>query len=415
MKFRYEAYDHAGKRRVGALEGESAEVVREQLARDGMFPTEIAPLDEHASQALGARPALGLLDSLRAGTYLVPLVDFSRELSVLVSNGTPVVDAISALERQCGHQGFRDVIKDVRSKVEEGVPLSEAMGRHPLAFDQISVSLVAAGESGADLDAMLERLSEFAIGRLHIRKTVMGAMLYPAALLTISTLVMVALFVFVLPRFAEMFETMQVELPASTAAMMALGDAVASWWWAMIIGMAGGVVGAAFWLRTPSGLVVADRVMLRLPVIGLTIRSFSTARIARIVGTLIEARVPFLDALALAKRGLASPSYIRLLDRAEELVSKGDTVAAAFADSALISPSFAEAIRNAERTGRLGPVMGAMATHMEADNEALLKSVTKLAEPLILAALGVIVGFVAISLFLPLFDLTASAGGGGAP
>lgn len=416
MKYHYVAYDASGKRKAGVLEGESPELVREQLTRDGLFPTEIrvsrGGIDETSTETRGQ---LGIMDGFRAHALLVPLVEFSRELAVLVANGTPVVDAITALERQCRHPGFREIVHDVRTRVEEGVPLSEAMSRHPIAFDAISISLVAAGESGADLDTMLERLSEFAAGRLQVRKTILGAMLYPAALLTISACVMVALFAIVLPRFSEMFETMQVELPASTAAMMAFGDLITQWWWAILLTLAGSVVGLGMWLRSPSAAYLIDQSLLKLPLIGKTIRSFSIARIARILGTLLDARVPFLDALELAKRGLASASYVRLLDSAADRVSKGDAIAAAFVESPLVNPAFAEAIRNAEKTGRLGPVMGAMATHMEADNEVLLRSVTKLAEPIILSLLGVIVGFVAISLFLPLFDLTASAGGGGAP
>lgn len=416
MKFHYVAYEGNGKRKAGVLEGENPENVREQLTREGLFPTEIRVSRGEADEAsMGGGSRLGIMDGFRAHGYLVPLVEFSRELAVLVANGTPVVDAITALEKQCRHPGFLEVIHDVRTRIEEGVTFSEAMSRHPIAFDAISVSLVAAGESGADLDVMLERLSEFAAGRLQVRKTILGAMMYPAALLSISLVVMVALFSIVLPRFSEMFETMQVELPASTAAMMAVGDLVTKWWWVMLIVIGVAVASVFLWLRTPTAKYLLDKSLLRMPLIGKTIRSFSVARIARILGTLLDARVPFLDALELAKRGLASASYIRLLDKAADQVSKGDAIASAFIESPLVSPAFAEAIRNAEKTGRLGPVMGAMATHMETDNEVLLRSVTKLAEPIILSLLGVIVGFVAISLFLPLFDLTAAAGGGGAP
>jgi type II secretory pathway component PulF len=304
------------------------------------------------------------------------------------------------------------VLNDIRSSLEDGNPFGDALAEHPKYFDTVYRSLVSAGEGGGGLPGMLDRLASLTRRQLAIKQQLVGSMTYPAALLLISGCVLGAMFAFVLPRFAGLFETLQAPLPPSTELMLVLSGAVRGYWWAMLIGVIGGAVGVTVYVRSPSGKEAFVRGLLRLPIIGKLMRDFTLARIARVLGTLLQSAVPFLEALELTRAGVNNPAYVKLLEQAEQAVVDGEPVSAPFGRSQLISPAFAEAMRSGEESGRLGTVLSALAEHLDEDNEVKLRAVTKIIEPVILSLLGVMVGAVAVSLFLPLFDLTAMTQGG---
>jgi type II secretory pathway component PulF len=193
--------------------------------------------------------------------------------------------------------------------------------------------------------------------------------------------------------------------------MLGVSNLIRGYWWALLAMVAVGAPSAFFYLRSEGGHEATMRGALRTPVIGKLMRDFTLARIARVLGTLLGASVPFLDAIELTKQGVSNPAYVKLLEAAAESVTDGEPVSSPFTRSPLISPQFSEAMRSGEQSGRLSVVLSALAEHLDEDNEVRLRAVTKIVEPAILAALGVMVGVVAISLFLPLFDLTSMAGG----
>ena len=202
-------------------------------------------------------------------------------------------------------------------------------------------------------------------------------------------------------------------LPATTKMLMSASEGLRAYWWAIGGGLAGVIVGFKFWLASSTGRVMWDRFMVRAPQIGPISRSFATARVARMLGTLLDAKVALLDALELTKQSLKNSVYVTLLAGAQEAVTRGETVSSALADPTLINASVCDALRSAEKTGKMSTVLVTLADYMDQDNEVLVKTLTGLLEPLILIVLGVVVGAVAISMFLPLFDLTSAAGGGG--
>jgi type II secretory pathway component PulF len=335
-----------------------------------------------------------------------------RQLSVLVSTGTTMVEAISSLERQLPESPFRAIIADVRARVEEGAQFSEALAAHPRWFDPVCRSLVAAGESGGQLDAMLRRLASLLRQQLKVRSTVISAMVYPSVLIFVSIIVLIAMVGFVMPRFEGLFTTLGADLPASTRFLMNIGAFVRTdWYWILGTLIASGV-GLKLWLGSAAGRLWLDGVVLKLPQISKVVRSLATARITRVLGVLIEGKVPLLEALHLTREATGNSRYAALIDRAIELVTRGEPVSSAFFGSPLVSLSVAEAVRSGERTGQIGPVLSSLSDFLDEDNEVIVKSIASIIEPVILMVLGVLVGFVALSMFLPLFDLTAMAGGG---
>ncbi len=408
MKFSYTGYDAGGRGLSGTIEASDAGDAAEQLRRKGIFASGVKGEAEGSSTtSTAARP--------RGRRHVREVAVFVRELSVLVGSGTPMVDALSSIERQAAAGPWRTVLADVRKRVEEGEQLSEAIARHPACFDAVARSLIQAGEQGGKLDVLLNRLALLTRQQMKIRSSVRGAMVYPCLLITVAVSVLTVMIGFVMPRFEGLFKSLQAPLPPTTKVLMSVGAFAREHWMMLLAGLVGGVAGVVFWQGTAGGKRARDELLVRLPQVGKATRSFATARIARVLGVLMDGKVPLLEALRLVRESTSNTLYVDLVARAEDAVTKGDSLSVALTNPTLVSPSVCEAIRNAERTGRLASVLSSVADHMDEDNEIVLRTLTGLIEPVILIVMGVLVGGVAISMFMPLFDLTAagSPGGGG--
>lgn len=406
MKFAYVAYDRGGQRVAGTLEAPSAEGATEMVRGKGLFPSSVT-----SSEAAATTPRRAVR---RRRGALKPLSEFLRQLTVLVRTGTPIMQALEALERQAPSDEWRGVVADVRKGVEEGRSLSEAMEAHPEVFDAVCRSLIHAGESSGRMDVLLERLAALVRQQIQIRNAVAGAMVYPVLLVGVAGAVLCVMVLFVIPRFEGLFETLGAPLPPTTKLLITFSHALKSQWWLWLIGVVGLAFGARAWLRSDAGRQTMDRVMLGLPTIGRVVRSFAAARLARILGVLIDGKVPLIDALKLTRQAMTSPSFARLVDRAEECVTRGDSMSDGLKAGGLISPAVIEALRNGERTGQIPVVLLGVADYLDEDNAVLVKTLTSIIEPILLVVLGLTVGTVAFSLFMPLFDLTAAGQGGGA-
>lgn len=401
MRLAYRAYDGTGKEVMDTVEASNAVDATETLRRRGLFVTKIREDAAPARERAGGGGWLGRRRRLKN------LAMFTRHLQVLVASGTPMMEALQALERQIQDRAWRSAIADVRMQVEEGRSLSEAMERRPGYFDALYRSLIAAGESSGKLRAMLQRLAVLQRKRLHVYSAIMSAMVYPALLLVVATGVLSLLLIFVVPRFGELFATLGAPLPASTKILIDISRFLGSYWWIVLSGIVAAVVAAKLWLGTPAGHRAVDTVVLRLPQLGRVARSFITARIARVLGMLLEARVSVIEAIEHARAAAGNFHYARLLSHAENAVIRGEPISAAFADTNLIAPCLYEAIRSGERSGQVGPLLLEIADFMDEDNETMVRCLTSIIEPFILIVLGLLVGLVALSLFTPLFDITA--------
>jgi len=335
------------------------------------------------------------------------MVVFTRQLHILVVSGSPLVDAMAALQKQVKDPAWRGVLDRLRTRVEEGQSLSQAMEEAPEYFDPVYRNLVAAGESSGQLAPVLDRLAGLARRRLHVRSAILGAVLYPALLLCTAVVVICLLLFFVIPRFSQLFQTLDIPLPATTKALVALSEFLRSYWWAVLIGAGAVVAAVRAWVRSPGGRRTLDGMLIRLPYLGGIVQGFTIAWIARILGILLEGRVAVLDALKLTRQSVRNVHYMELIGRAEEAVTRGEPVSAAFAEADKISATLYEAMRNGEQSGRLGPLLTSVADFMDEDNEVIIKALTSILDPVILIVLGLLVGLVAASLFTPLFDMTA--------
>lgn len=404
MNFSYRGFDASGKAVSGQTDAPGIAEAFDLLRRQGVFATTVTetqgPPTAHAGNV-----RVGLRD----------LTAFCRQLAILVTTKTPLIQALGVVERQTAPGPWRAVIADLARRVEEGSALSAAMEHHPRCFDAVLRSMVAAGESGGMLDAMLRDVAALMRRQMGVRKTVIGALSYPVILIGVSVVVVVTMLTFVLPQFRELFESLQAPLPPTTKVLMKLGIALREYWWAVLAGLAACATGFWAWLRTPAARDAASGLLLSFPHVGPMVRAFSTARIARLLGVLLQARVALLDALRLTGEACGHSRYATLLLRAQDAVSKGQSLALVLSDPKLIAPAVSEALASGERSGQMGLVLVQVADYLDEDNDQIIKSLASILEPLVLTFLGVIVGVVAVSMFLPLFDLTAAGNQGGTP
>jgi len=420
MKLAYQAFDKNGQMVSDVIDAADAAQATEDLRSRDIFVADITPVKDssrsrHRRKTEPRTTAAAADAHVRGGRSrrLKMLAMFTRQLYVLVSSGTALAQALSALERQMKDAGWCRVIGDVRTRLEQGDSLSEAMGSHPECFDSVYRHMVAAGETGGNLGMMLDRLASLTHKRLHVRTTVQSALIYPALLTVVALSVLVMLLVFIIPRFAELFESLDAPKPATTAALITASWALRTYWWA-VMGVTGAIIAAiVMFFRTPRGKRAFDTIALRIPRIGGIVKNFSTARIVRMLGVLLESRLPVLEALRLTRDTTSNVRYTELMDRAEKSVSQGNAISAAFNDTDLISPAVYEATRSGENSGQVGPLLLNLADFLDEENEVTLKSLTSIIEPAILILMGLLVGFVALSMFMPLFDVTSMTGGGG--
>ncbi|MBB6429251.1 type II secretion system F family protein [Algisphaera agarilytica] len=340
------------------------------------------------------------------------LLFVARQMQVLLASGTPVVSVLEGIERQTKDELWRDAIAGVRRSVEEGANLSAAMAQYPHLFDRVFRSLIEAGETAGKLPEMLDRLVKLTQKDIQMRSGILGALLYPAILLTVVVVVLCITLIVVVPRFTLLFESLSVPIPPTTQATVFASEVLRGYWWAVLTVLIGGGVGLFFWLRTDGGQQALHTLAIRMPIIGKLTQSFVTARIVRLLGVLMNSHLPLLQTLELVKASAGNRHYAALITRAEQAVGQGEPVSSAFNNPELITPSVYEAFRSGEASGRIAPSLITVADFLEEENDVIVRSLTKILEPLILIVLGGMVGLLAVSMFMPLFDLTAMAGGG---
>ncbi len=405
MNLTYEAIDSGGRKVHDTLQAPSVKDGVEELRRQGFFVTNIAPAADKGPSAARRKAT-----SADRGTRLPAnqLVLFTRQMSMLLTSGSGLVPALNAIAPQMKAPQYRRMLEIIRNDLEEGMTLADALGKFPRAFDAAYCAVVAAGESSARLPQMFSRLALIIGKRRAMRNKIIGALIYPALLSTLSIKILAVMMFFVIPRFAGMFETLGVELPATTRALLVMADAMRSHWLIIALAFVAAVVGVIMLFRTAAGKQFLSNIQTRIPIVGRLMSRLIQGQTFRILGMLLEARVGLLEALGLARRVTANASFQKLYSALEESVTQGDSISGPLERSGLINPSIVQAIRTGEQSGRLGDAISYVADVLDEENAELLSTLTKLIEPMVLIGMGLIVGTVAISLFMPLFDMTSA-------
>lgn len=404
MLLTYEAVDAKGALQRDTLEANDERDAVDQLRKRGLYVKSVAK--SKATKTLSVSEVRQKSTGKRLP--LNALVLFTRQMAMLLRAGSGIVPAISAIRKQMTKPEQANLLGHVLADLEEGVPLTDALRRHPDTFHAVYCAIIAAGEASANLTAMFERLAELVGKQRALRNKIIGTMAYPVLLVFMSVKILFVMMFFVLPRFGGMFAQLGVTPPATTRIMLQAGEFMAAQWiWLIIAAVA--MVGAAVWAITSSaGKRWLSDIQTSIPIVGRIRSRLIQAQVFRTLGMLLESKVGVLDALELVRTSTRNKRFQGLFNSIEDSVTTGGQLCTAFESSKLVDPSLCQAIRTGEDSGRLGEAMTYGADVLDETNTELLTASMKLVEPVILLLLGFVVGGVAISLFLPLFDLTSA-------
>jgi type IV pilus assembly protein PilC len=334
----------------------------------------------------------------------------TRQLGTLLAAGLPLVESLQVLREQTGSAALEDILADVASEVRAGGSLAEALARHPRVFPSLYTGMVAAGEFSGTLDSVLRRLADLTERGDAMAGKIRGALLYPVAVLFVAMISVVLLLVLVIPTFELMFAQAEVPLPLPTRFVLALSRGLAAWWW-LLVGVASlTVVWAGRLLRTPEGLTRRDRMLLTLPLLGPIQRKAGASRLARILGTLLGAGVPLVDALNLSARTVDNRVLEGVIRLSERSVMDGGGLADALRISGEIPPLLTQMVQVGEQTGALDDMLARVADLFEDEVERSLSSLVSIVEPGLVVLLGLVVGGMIMAMYLPIFDMAAIVG-----
>ena len=340
------------------------------------------------------------------------LAVFTRQFSVMIDAGLPLVQCLEILGTQQDHKGFARVLQQTRMDVEAGASLADAMRKHPKTFDDLFTNMIAAGEAGGILDTILKRLATYIEKAVKLKSQVKGAMVYPVAVFSIAGGVLTLLLIKVVPMFQSMFESMDADLPLPTRIVIFMSHWLARAFLPLIVLGIAGFFAFRKYYATYGGRRVVDRLLLKLPVLGNVLRKAAVARFCRTLGTLITSGVPILDALEITARTSGNAIIEDAIMATRKAVETGMTVAQPLKETNVFPPMVVQMIGVGEQTGALDAMVAKIADFYEEEVEQAIANMLTLMEPMMIAFLGITVGGVVISMYLPMFALIAKMSGG---
>jgi type IV pilus assembly protein PilC len=340
------------------------------------------------------------------GVKAKELAIFTRQFSVMIDAGLPLVQCLEILASQQENKFFQKVLTNTRSQVEGGATLSAAMRSSPKVFDPLYVNMVEAGETGGILDTILQRLSTYIEKNVKLQRAVKSALVYPVGVLTVAGGVITLLLWKVVPIFATLFAGLGVDLPLPTKIVIALSNFVGSIFGLLIvIALGAGIFGLKVWYGTPQGRFVMDTVVLKLPVLGILMRKIAVARFTRTLGTLISSGVPILEGLDITARTAGNAVVERALQKVRKSLEEGKSLTEPLKESEVFPGMVTQMIAVGEQTGAMDAMLQKIADFYEEEVDAAVKDLLTALEPVMIVFLGVVVGGVVISMYLPLFSL----------
>jgi type IV pilus assembly protein PilC len=397
--FAYSGRTRAGETVTGERIADTMDAAVAALRRERIVVTRITP---SRAKAEAAAKKLGRLGRKVKSKNLAV---FTRQFSVMIDAGLPLVQCLDILGSQEEDKNFAAVILQTRTAVESGASLADAMRKHPKTFDSLYTNMVAAGEAGGILDTILKRLATYIEKAVKLTGQVKSAMIYPTAVIVIAALVVAVILWKVIPTFAQLFAGLGADLPLPTRVVIWMSDALVSYF----IFVAGAGV-AATWMfaayyRTDNGRHVVDRALLRLPVLGIILRKIAVARFCRTLATLISSGVPILDGLDITAKTAGNAIVEDAIMSTRKSIEHGETISAPLKETAVFPPMVVQMIGVGEATGALDTMLAKIADFYEEEVDTAVAGLLTLLEPIMIAILGVIVGGIVIAMYLPIFDL----------
>jgi general secretion pathway protein F len=404
-EFAYVGLDTAGRERRGSVRADTPDAARDQLASRRLYVVRIEP----AAEATGT-PLLSRSLIVRRRLSAKQLTLFTRQLATLVQV-SPLEEALRTLAFQTEREEVRRILGNVHSGVVEGRRLADAMGREPKSFPSLYRAMVSAGESSGTLAPILERLSDLLERQAVVRGKVLSTLAYPVILAIVAAFVVFALMIFVVPKVVEQFQDIGQQLPFLTRVVIGLSAFLASWWWALLLALAGAILLAGRALREEGLRLKFDSALLRLPLLGRLLRDLHAARMARTLSTMVASRLPLLEGLRLTTETVHNRALRRASEEIAETVRIGGSLSGALRKAGVFPPLLVYLAASGEASGRLDLMLERAADYLEREFDSFTATALALLEPAIIIVMGVIVALIVLSILLPILQLDTLAGG----
>ncbi|MCS7231182.1 MAG: type II secretion system F family protein [Elusimicrobiota bacterium] len=407
-KYIYKARLSNGKIVTGEIEAINQREAVDRLRSMKYVVTEIKEFKESSLKTF-----LSKISPFKGKVKSSDLTVFSRQLATLVSSGVPLVQGLSILEEQFESVVFKNVIRSIRTDIESGVSISEAMKKHPQVFSELYIGMIHAGEVGGILDQVLDRLSSYLEAAEELKAKIKGAMMYPIIVSLVAVGAAVVMLTLVVPRFAALFSEMGAQLPAPTQMLVNLSHFVKRWIWLFIL--SGIIIFAIFRKLYSSNYKFAlqvDTFLLKAPIVGGVIQKTAIAKFTRTLGTLVKSGVPILQSLETVAKTAGNKLIEKVIMQARESIREGERISEPLKKSGVFPPMVIQMIAVGEETGALDAMLTKIADFYDREVAAAIEGLTGMIEPLIIVFLGVVVGGMVVAMYLPMFEITSKMAGG---
>jgi type II secretory pathway component PulF len=396
-QYEYKARDKEGNLRAGTMEARAKEAVADQLSGQGYIPVLI---EEQKPPLLGP-------DFLERFTRVKPqdLIIFSRQLGTLMNSGIPFMQSLTTMERQTENPRLKKTIASIRRDVEAGGSFSTALAKHPAIFSKLYVSMVQAGETAGILDDILDRLALLAEHEAETRARVKAAVRYPLIVVAAICAAFAFLVSFVIPRFAGIFAQFKTELPLPTRVLININYVIQHYWYLIVLGTGLLVWGILWYVRTPNGRWQWDRLKLKLPVFGILFQKVALSRFARIFGALQKSGISMMLTLEIAEETLGNVVIARAVEEMRESLRAGKGLSGPMEASGLFPPLVVQMMAVGEETGNIDTMLNKVSDYYDRDVEYTIRNLSTLIEPILLLFIGGMVLFLALAIFLPMWNL----------
>jgi len=401
--YKYKGFGQGGKSTSGIIDAESLKVARLKLRKTGIYPTQI---DEDRQAREGAASGHVRSSGRRAVLSGQDRAVITRQLGTLLVAGLPLVDAMGVLIEQSGKKPIQALLTDVREQIREGKALSMALEAYSQDFSPVYLHMIRAGESSGALDHILFRLADFLEQQLALKHKVTNAALYPALMLLVGVGVLFFLMTFVVPKITAVFSDLHQALPLPTVVLIRISAFLGTFWWAIL----GAVVGLVFvirrTLRSPKGRAKADRLLLRLPLIGNVARMVAISRLTSTLATMLASGVQLLEAMGVTKHVMNNAVLEQAIERARENIREGESIADPLKRSGEFPPLVTHMIAVGEKSGEMEEMLRRVSQIYDAEVDRVITRLTALMEPIMILAMGLIVFFIVVAILLPIFEMS---------
>jgi len=400
--YEYTALDGSGKSVNGIIDADSPVAARQRLRGSGIFPVDVKETSSRPRDLRsGPVSVSALLKRIKPGEVSVA----TRQLSILLGAGVPLVASLDALISQITNPLLKKIVAQIKESVNEGNSLAFALSSHPRIFSSIYVNMVRAGEASGSLDVVLERLADLGEYQQALRSRFKAALAYPVFMFFIGTLVLFFLITFIVPNITQIFREMHHTLPIPTVVLISVSNFLKSFWWLILLATAVGIVIIRQLKNTPRGRYVWDEVKLRIPVLGPISNKMAVARFGRTLGSLLKAGVPLISALQIVRNIVNNVIIADVIDNTVDEIQAGKSLASPLAQSRWFPSIVVQMISVGEQSGELETMLSKIADTYDRDVESQIMAMTSMLEPVMILVMGLIVGFVVISILLPIFEM----------